>query len=129
MAKRGRPPKKVVQHEDVIAAIKPEKVDFIVELFYGPDPNEFEEGEGNESRDFFGLTVQGFLGVLPTSIILIIFGNLFACIPLLFCGTLKGVAYKLSKNVTIDTEKAEGLRGIFLGLGYGLTLTLLLLGT
>jgi hypothetical protein len=108
--------------------IKPERIDFLVEIFFGPDPNEFEEGKGNYWRDFFGLSLQGFLGVLPTSIILICFGNIFACIPLLICGTLKGVAYALSKNITIDTEKAEGLRGIFLGLGYGLTIALLLIG-
>ena len=98
--------------------IKPEKLDPIVRLFFGEDPNVKTEGSGNYWRDFFGLFVTGFICTVLPTIILLLTGHILAGIAIALAGGLKCLAYAITAP---DTENAEYLRGVFLGLGYSIT--------
>jgi hypothetical protein len=97
------------------APVDPERLDFIVQLFFGDD------NYNNYWRDFFGLAVTGLVVTLPAAISL--YKKPVLAILLFLSGALKAVAYGLSWYLGFETEGGEYLTGLFLWLSAGYVYT------
>lgn len=107
--------------------IEPEKVDFIVKLFFGDDPRtEFETSAAARStymeiygmtklywRCVFGMFVTGSLVGLPAAILAFSFGHIIPGILFASTGLAKALAYIIGYELWEETEKAEYINGAF----------------
>ena len=117
----------------VIKAIAPERVDFIVRLFFGEDPRTAERYKALRGvlnadipelylvvnaygrdrlfkRCAFGMFVNGTLVGLPAFILSMFFGQFYGALFLL-TGVVKSVSYMVGWKVFKNTESAEYLNG------------------
>jgi hypothetical protein len=101
--------------------ILPEKLDFIVRLFFGKDPRtdfrlvSYYGIQKLRWRNAFGMFVTGSVVGLPASIVCMSFDHK-AAILLSLTGVVKAFAYR----ITDDTEASEWMNGFFRTLLCGL---------
>ena len=98
---------------------KHEKIDPIVSLFFGKDPNNISEGPGNYWRDFFGLTVIGFVVGFGLSAVLCFYGFFGLAMLTMVLSGMKSVAYAIGHKFFPGyhaTEIGEYVSGAFGGL-------------
>lgn len=91
--------------------VSPERLDFIVQLFFGDD------NFHNYWRDFFGLAVTGAAVTLPAGIGLMIYKNYWQGAVLALSGASKALAYAIAWQWLGGTEWGEFLTGGFAWLG------------
>lgn len=116
--------------------IEPEKIDFIVKLFFGRDPQtKYPNKTPSMLRELFGLFLKGVIGVLGLAILLFLEGSLILTILAVIIGGLSmSLTYYIPRKfektnrkflekigVKFDepkghTEPAEWNRGIFTGI-------------
>jgi hypothetical protein len=108
--------------------VKPERLDPVVSLFYGPDTFD------NYWRDFCGLVVTGAAVSLGAFLTLLVTGTPLLAFGVLLGGMLKGVAYSigwrfkesLTEYHVEPTACGEFLTGFFAGVPLALALWVLL---
>ena len=108
--------------------IKPERVDFIVRLFFGRDPRETSalasdlDAYGSTKlycRCVFGMFVTGTLVGLPAAILALCYGQYAAALLFSLTGVAKALAYIAGYELFKATEPAEWING-FLRTGLAL---------
>jgi hypothetical protein len=87
--------------------VSPERLDFIVRWFFGPD------NFHSFWRDGFGLAITGLAVTLPCAIALAIHKKYILSLILLLSGALKFPAYYIGWEVFSGTEGGEYLYGAF----------------
>lgn len=95
------------------APVEPEKFDFIVQRFFGPDPRNYDNPyseSGLYKRCAFGMFVTGSIVGIPAGLLCILTGNLYGVV-LLFTGVAKALGYHLGYKLTGSTEAGEYLNG------------------
>lgn len=110
--------------------VKPERIDFMVEWFFGIDPRERIAEHHTDRplvydllyfRCFFGMMIKGILRVLPCALALSLTPHI--SVLLIFGGALTAVAYALSHEIFeahIATKYGEYLSGFFAFLTLGI---------
>lgn len=118
--------------------IEPEKLDFIVKLFFGEDRNVAQTGKGDYWRDVFGCVVVGIAVPFIPTIILMASGMYFLGFLLILGGAAKGLAYMFGwwvypeyprgdpQGLSSPTHLGEFFTGIFAGIPLGYALVQLL---
>lgn len=125
----------------MVKAISPERVDFIVRLFFGEDPrtsDDYELVRGEKWsqalpyhkiqlaremeaygmrklywRCVFGMFITGFVYGLPAAILAAMFGHWFAAAMFASTGIAKALAYMIGYALFKNTESAEWMNGTF----------------
>lgn len=123
----------------LVKAINPQRLDIIVEYFFGTDPRTLEKYDNykeekwvnvtpavqedlhNElekysytklyKRNLFGMFVTGSLEGLPAGIICLLSGNILGIV-LLLTGFTKATSYFICNKLGFTTEPAEYIKGL-----------------